>query len=125
MDNLINQAINSIPLQPGEHLISLMLTETGQPDYWLIEVPMPDEAMTWHQFNDWATLLGYRPASEREGRLMAANPYAGLPTSGAFWLAEHDSYSDYAYIQNFSHGNQRYYYKNNKYRARAVRRLKI
>ncbi len=125
MDNLINQAINNIPLQPGEHLIGLMLTETGQPDYWLIDAPMPDGSYTWDEFYPWATKRGYYPASTREGRLMATNPYPGLPTSGEFWLDECDPDSVYAYSQDFDGDGQICLGKDNKHRARAVRRLKI
>ena len=110
-------------LRDGEHNAGLMLDEHGKPEYWLIEAPMPDDSMNWNKFKKWADKLGYRVASKRDGRLMAANKYAGLPTIGAFWLEECDSSSDFAYIQHFYNGTQDSDCKSRKYRARAVRRV--
>ncbi len=112
-------------LRDGEHNAGLILDEHGMPEYWLILLPGEQEKIQWQDAMDWAKSIGGELPNRREQSLLIAN-LKDLFEPEWYWSSEvHESDSDYAYIQLFYNGNQSYYGKRHKYRARAVRRIPV
>ena len=108
---------------PGETYAGLILDPAG--DYHLILMAGESPSATWEQAKQFAKKHGGELPNRRELRLLWVNakdqfqPYY-------YWSGEqHASYSDYAWAQSFSYGDQLDDYRSNKLRARLVRRLPI
>lgn len=103
----------------------------GEPDYHVIVGPEHSDDIAWQPAMDWAATIdvaGFRDFTlpwRREQSLMFAN-VPELFQQRAYWSREqHESYSSYAWYQNFYNGYQYNWTKLGKLRARAVRRLVI
>ena len=83
--------------------------------------------LNWRDAMTWAKDLG--DDADLPTRVETAMLFANLPSQFSkdwYWTSEqHASYSDYAWFQVFSYGNQNNYDKGAELRARAVRRLPI
>ncbi len=100
----------------------------GAPDYHLIVGPEHESGGAWDEMTKWASVLDLDGRKDftlpfrKEQALCFANvPELFKPES--YWSCEqHESSSHYAWGQHFYNGNQSYWLKDNKLRARAVRR---
>jgi hypothetical protein len=103
----------------------------GAPDYYMIVGPEYDGQLDWRKASAWAMALvieGHRdlvlPYRLEQSALFDRVRNLFQPT--AYWSCEeHASDSVCAWGQDFDNGRQYYWLKNNKLRARVVRRLTI
>lgn len=114
----------SIPkLDKGETWAGAIITLSRREH--IILMPDVHDAADWGAQMNWAKSIGGEMPDRVEGALL----YAELkdqfePT--AYWLRErHASDSAYAWLQDFSHGNQNYWRTGSKLPARVVRRVQI
>ena len=103
----------------------------GSPSYLLIAGPQYDGWLEWCAAMAWAAQLSvnghadFALPSRTDGYPLFDNVRA-LFQREAYWLGEqHASGSSFAWGQYFNYGHQLNWYKTNKLRARAVRRLPI
>lgn len=103
----------------------------GDADYYLIVGPEYEGTDDWSSTRKWADEISadgftdYGLPFRKEQALCFAN-VPELFKQEAYWSCEqHASGSDSAWGQGFSNGGQYHWGKNDKLRARAVRRLKI
>jgi hypothetical protein len=104
----------------------IMRGETGQPDYHLILVE-GDIAANWTKAKEWAATINAELPTRREQSLLFANLKDRFNRDW-YWSGEQGADDDgYAWLQDFSDGNQSYSLsrKAYEYRARAVRRFLI
>lgn len=103
----------------------------GKPDYHLFVHAAEQESIKWQAALDWAKGLsadGYTdfalPTRKEQAVLFGNVPELFKPQW--YWSCEqHAEYSDWAWLQDFTSGNQYGDRKGDDYRARAVRRLII
>lgn len=103
----------------------------GAADYHVIVGPEYDGTETWDALTAWAKGLSLDGRSDftlptrKEQALLFAN-VSELFKPEWYWSSEqHESGHSYAWSQDFDDGNQNYWFKGLKLRARAVRRLVI
>lgn len=103
----------------------------GAPDYFLIVGPEHDGRLDWPDATNWAGRLALAGHSDfglprcAEG-LALFDGVRSLFKPECYWLAEQRAErSGFAWFQHFSDGHQRDWYKHDKLRCRAVRRLEI
>ena len=112
-------------LKPEEHYAGIILGKDGEPDHHLILLAGEAESVNWAQAKDFAAKAGGELPTRREQSLLFANLKEQFQPRW-YWSGEqHASGSGYAWIQDFSGGDQYISHKDNDYRARAVRRLVI
>jgi len=105
--------------------------KSGNPDYHLFHATDEHEITdaNWHTAREKAAapINGFTDWSLpdcREARLLAINTPEGFDKDGWYWTAtQHEHYADYAWVQDFLHGNQDYVQKSYGRRARPVRRV--
>lgn len=114
-----------IQLAHGEHYAGLILGKDGEASYHLILLPEDKASSKWQEAMDWAKSINGELPTRREQSLLFANLKEQFQET-YYWSCEtHASYSDYAWNQYFYNGNQRYCFKGNVNRARAVRRIVV
>jgi hypothetical protein len=103
----------------------------GQSDYYLIVGPEAPSKLEWRAANEWADTvehLGFADFtifSRREQAICFGN-VPELFQKEWYWSSEQPAaYSNFAWAQFFLYGYQGYYFKDDDYRARAVRRVPI
>jgi hypothetical protein len=105
--------------------------ENGAPDYLLIFGPEAEAELHWQPAMEWAAALdidGHKDFTlpTRAEQAILFGTVRDQFQSDWYWSREqHAADSVYAWLQNFSNGNQSYDHKSDTYRARAVRRLII
>ena len=112
-------------LRPGEIYAGLILGQNGEQDYHLILLPGEAERVTWAQAKDFAKKAGGALPDRRELRLLWGNAKQEFKPEWYWSSEQRASYSDYAWLQHFTDGNQYDGRKGYANRARAVRRLAI
>ena len=112
-------------LKPGEHYAGLILGKDGAPDHHLVLLPDAAEKLTWTQAKAWAKKAGGELPNRREQSLLFANLKEQF--EGAWYWSSEAPASDEsgAWSQHFHYGDQSWYVKGSKLRARAVRRISI
>ncbi len=114
-----------IPLETGERYIGTIISADGSRNHHIILLPGEQNNVKWQAAMDWAASIGGELPDRCESALLFATMKDEFESEW-YWLREqHVSYSDYAWFQNFTSGNQSYSRKNDKLSARAVRRLII
>lgn len=99
--------------------------EEGAADHHLILLPGDAQDLTWQAAMDWANDAGGALPTRCEQALLYAN-VKGLFEAEWYWSCEqHASVPVCAWLQDFVLGDQNYYDKASKDRARAVRRFEI
>ena len=116
----------TIELAPGEHYAGIVLGKDGEPSYHLVLLPnTPAQKLDWNAAVEWAKNSGVNLPTRREQSLLFANLKEEFEAEW-YWSGEqHAAYSDNAWFQTFSFGNQYSYDKSAELRVRAVRRLPI
>lgn len=116
----------TIPLAPGEHYAGLIIGKDGEPSYHLILLPGDSEKLNWSDAIAWAEQQGGELPTRREQALLYANLKDQFD-SDLYWSSEtYERNPLYAWFQNFLHGHQSHFLKDNlSCRARAVRRVEI
>ncbi len=114
-----------IPLKTGEHYIGTITSADESRNYHIILLPGYQGNVNWQAAMDWAASIGGELPDRCESALLFATMKDEFEPEW-HWLREQQvSDSRYAWCQTFSDGYQYYYGKDNKLRARAVRRIKI
>jgi hypothetical protein len=105
----------------GERFAGLSIAQDGQPvSLWLLESEA--EPLTWKQAGEWAEGVGGDLPSRIDMLVLFKNLRAEFKES-AYWTCEESADdADWAWYQYFDNGDQDYNDKNDKLRARAVRR---
>lgn len=114
-----------IELKDGEHYAGIIVGKDGNPSHHLILLPGQSTDVNWKDAKDWAKKSGGELPNRREQALLYANLKEQFEERWYWSSEQHASDSDYAWIQDFSSGNQGFSYVHDHYRARAVRRLVI
>lgn len=110
-------------IKPGETYAGLILGKNGERDYHLVLLAGEVADVTFAKAGEWAKKVGGELPTRREQSLLFANCKEEFQPRW-YWSSErHASYSDYAWCQGFSSGNQSPSDTDDKLRARAVRRL--
>ena len=125
--DLVRQAHDSGDYQPLVDLIpyARVLGEDGAPDQHIFLLPGQANDVTFEQAQKWAAKQGGELPTRREQSLLFANLKEEFEER-YYWSGEkHASHSDYACVQGFGGGDQRYRYVDGTGRARAVRRLVV
>ena len=114
-------------LQEGEIYAGLILGKNGERDYHLVLLAAkPDKDLNWQAAMVWAKSVGGYVPDRREARLLFINSSDSFDEDTWYWTSTtHADYSDFAWMQHFSDGDQTSYRKSNEYSARAVRRIYI
>ena len=113
-------------LNEGEIYIGAIISADGSRNHHLILLPDSAENLTWKQALDWAESVGGELPDRVEGALLFAHAKDHFQQEWYWTREQHAAYSDYAWYQSFSNGNQYITsYKRYQLRARAVRRLII
>ena len=112
-------------LNDGEFYAGLILKEDGSPDYHLIGLPGELDAAIHAQAMVWAKECGGDLPNRRELNLLRANARQHFQNDWYWSNEQHAAHSSYAWFQYFKDGDQGYWGKGSKLRARAVRRLSI
>ena len=125
--------IGTFWVEQGGVYAGIVAGENGEPDHHLIHAAAEHEIFDadWETaiekaqtpingFNDWSL------PDRREARLLAINCRDSFDLDDWYWTATQYAYDvAYAWVQNFTNGDQDGYHESNLYRARAVRRLSI
>lgn len=129
--NATVQRIGDIWTGEGGIYAGVMRGRDGGPDYYLIVGPEYDGELRWQPAMEWATGLEVDSRKDftlpyrNEQVLLFAN-MAELFRREYYWSREqHAESADSAWFQSFGSGLQFSWFKDNRYRARAVRRLVI
>jgi hypothetical protein len=107
------------------------LSRDGAPNYHLIVGPEHEGHVDWRFATAWTAALSIADHQDfvlpnRSEGLSLFDRVRCLFQPSAYWLGEqHAADSNYAWRQFFDNGNQYYWFKSIKLRARAVRRLII
>jgi hypothetical protein len=117
------QPITLAQLRPGERYAGLILGKDGEPGYHLILLPGEVEDKTWEQAKEWAASIDGELPNRREQSLLYANLGEEFKSAWYWSGTQSESYSDYAWGQNFGNGTQSNHHEGDEFRARAVRRL--
>lgn len=88
----------------------------------LILLPGENAGAKWGDASKWAADQQGELPSRIDGLVLLANLKAEFKEEW-YWTGAPDG-ADYAWYQSFNNGNQNYWNRNNKLRARAVRRWK-
>jgi len=119
------QIITLPDLKKGEHYAGFLLDDAGKPSHHLILLPVEMKHDTWDAAVAFAKKCGGELPTRREQSLLFANLKAKFQPA-YYWSGEqHADVSAHAWGQLFSDGNQGLWRKDNKFRARAVRRVSI
>jgi len=112
-------------LKKGELYAGIILGKEGEPDHHLILLVPKSVGVNWETAKRFASTAGGELPTCREQSLLFANLKEEFQEN-FYWSGEqHASNSDCTWCQDFGDGDQGSYHKNNKLRARAVRRLFI
>ena len=112
-------------LNPGEKFAGTIITPDGKYRHHLILLPQEAEENNWQAQMDWASSLGGDLPDRVESALLFATLRDEFKPDWYWTKDEPASDADWAWMQNFSYGNQYYGLKGSFTRARAVRRLII
>lgn len=111
-------------LKEGEIYAGAIINPDGTGNH-VILLAGDHEKTTWQAAMDLAKEQGGNLPNRVESALLF-NQSKDQFKEDWYWTNEtHASDSDYAWCQLFGNGNQNYWVKNNKLRARAVRRVEI
>ena len=103
-----------------------MIQIAGQAPYHLILLPdHPEDEMTHQTATEWAANIGGELPSRPEQALLFAHNRVQFYRDWYWSNTLHESDPDYAWYQHFSSGYQDFTTRDNKLRARAVRRLPL
>jgi hypothetical protein len=96
-------------------------------DSALILLDPASTKMGWREANEYAVAKGATLATRADGRIIWANHDRFLTAKqGYFWLQdEYEGGSDYAWVQGFDGGGQRYGHRDFEYHVRPVRRFPL
>ena len=112
-------------LKSGEEYAGLILGKDGPKDYHLILLPDQANDVNWAAAMAWAKTVGGELPTRREQSLLFANLKDRFEPR-LYWSCEkYASAYGYAWFQYFGNGSQNGIHENNKFRARAVRRIYI
>lgn len=123
-------AIGAVWRDQGGRFAGIVFDDDGKPAYALILYDKMEEALTWSAASKWAKGLkadghkDFQLPGRRGGSVLFANNHILKIQHNLHWLAEEHT-SSYAWYQYFLYGNQYYYRKVNRLRARAVRRVAL
>ena len=117
--------ISAPVLKPGEKFVGVILSADGSRRHAVILLPGEIEDANWKRANEWAAEQGGELPDRVEGALLFATLKVEFKPEWYWTREQHAGFDDFAWCQNFYHGNQSYYHKGNQLRARAVRRLAI
>ena len=115
----------------GGHFAGLVRGRNGTPDYMLILGPEHNEELNWQAAMDWATGLeveGHQDFSlptRAEQAVLFGNAREEFKRDGYWSCEQHAENADFAWLQTFSYGYQGGNLKDNEWRARAVRMIKL
>jgi hypothetical protein len=98
--------------------------QNGQPDEHLILLP-GDEKLNWDAAVAFAATAGGRLPTRHEQSLLFANLKEEFKETWYWSGAQHEVYTDFAWLQYFDGGTQDGYHKSVAGRARAVRSIAI
>lgn len=110
-----------IPLEAGERLAGLVLTEDGEPSHYLIKLPGEAVDMNFAAARDWASQQGGELPTRQEQALLYAN-LKGEFAVAWYWSGEEKD-DGFAWCQSFRNGGQSYGSQSYEFRAVAVRRF--
>lgn len=107
----------------GERYAGLILSADS--DYHLFLAAVGGVRLNWDEAMDWAKSLGADSPGRHEQSLLIANLKEEFENY-CYWSNEqHADYSDCAWMQHFTKGNQLSTLKSGEYRTIAVRRVYI
>lgn len=110
----------------GEIYAGLVLGKNGEPDHHVfLLAAKPVKVFKWQAALDWAKEAGGDLPTRNEQSLLFANLSEQFDRAWYWSNTQNSGYTDYAWVQDFSDGNQYELRKSNEYRARAVRRIYI
>ena len=110
-------------IKDGEQYAGLILGKNGQPDYHLILLPGQVDDITWPDAKTWAEKIGGSLPNRREQSLLFANLKESFNSCWYWSDTQYAGDESYALLQYFDGGYQGTNHKDNKYPARAVRRV--
>ncbi|MFA5941393.1 MAG: hypothetical protein WC809_18730 [Sinimarinibacterium sp.] len=103
----------------------VILGAPSEGDYYLVVLDGDREKVTWAEATEWAKSVGGELAKRKEQAVMFGN-VPSLFEPAWYWSCEpHASSPEYAWIQRFYDGDQYDTRKDNRFRARAVRRVPL
>lgn len=112
-------------LNQGEFYAGILLGKDGQPDQHIILIEGDEDGVTWKEAQEFAAKVGGELPTRREQALLYANLKEQFKPAW-YWSGEqHAGYEDYAWAQHFDLGYQNDSLKDDRLRARVVRRLII
>lgn len=123
----ISSRFPDVDLADGEKYAGLSRDpDTGAWHHLVLLPTIPDKDLKWQEAIDWAKSVGGELPTRFESALLYANARDSIDTSDWYWTAtQYAGYESYAWIQYFSYGAQDYDHKDDRYRARAVRRVPV
>jgi hypothetical protein len=112
-------------LNPGERLVATIISPDGKYRHHLILLPEEAEENTWQAQMDWAASLGGDLPDRVESALLFATLRDEFKPDWHWTNEQHATNAGWAWVQGCGDGSQSGNHKDNDYRARAVRRIKI
>ena len=115
----------------GGRYAGLSLTDAGKPCHLIVAEEAPEDEKTWEAADKWARGLivgdhrDFDLPNRHDGLVMYDNLAEHIEKVVHWLKTQHASDSGCAWYQGFDDGDQGYYRKDGKLRARAVRRLII
>lgn len=109
--------------RPGEKYAGITIHD-GKPAH-LYLLPGEIESATWKDAMAWAAKQGGELPSRIDHLVLLKNLKPEFKKTCHWSSEDHADDSAYAWDQSFFNGGQDYWHKDNKYRARAVRRVPI
>lgn len=113
------------PLAEGETYVGLIVSADGTKRHHTILLPGDSDPKRWKEQLAWAENIGGDLPDRVEQALMFATLKDHFKKDWYWSNTPHASASDYAWMQHFGSGDQTCLGTNDRYRARAVRRLSI
>lgn len=112
-------------LNPGEKYIGAIIKADGT-GHHIIQLPGEKEDIKWPDAKAWAESIGGTLPDRVEQALMFRDHKADYKTGDPYWSGvEVAGLESYAWYQYFGRGYQDSWYKDDEFRAVAVRRLPI
>ena len=119
------KATGTPELQKGEKLIGSYAGPDGKTTIAIL-LPGSKSKVNWKDAMIWAKDQGGYLPNRIEALLLFLHHRAAFEKDDVLWTGDESAgYSDYAWLQYFLNGHSDYWRKDDKYMARAVRRVTI